>query len=209
MSPPTNVNVDPESPFEESTSLTLLARIRKNDEIAWERLSQLYGPLVYDWCRRMGLSSPDAADVGQEVFVRVWQCIGSFRKQRAGDTFRGWLRVITKRKAQDFWRKRSREQTAQEAMAAAELTVTDFSPNPDEMLPDESEQLHEKQVLYRRAIDLLRGEFSEKTVQAFWKTVVEARTAGDVADELSISVNSVYIAKSRVLARLRSELASE
>src|SRR3954469_7873854 len=83
----------------DETSLTLLALVRAKDEEAWRKLMTLYEPLVRDWCRRCGFRDEDAADVTQEVFVPVPRKIGSYRHDRPGDTFRGWLRTITKSKA--------------------------------------------------------------------------------------------------------------
>src|SRR5437867_2680850 len=76
---------------DDSTSLSLLARVRAHDQAAWERLVGLYGPLVYGWCLRAGLRKEDAADIGQEVFAAVARKIQSFRHDRQGDSFRGWL----------------------------------------------------------------------------------------------------------------------
>src|SRR4051812_43084854 len=70
-----------------ATSLSLLERVRGNQAGAWERLVDLYAPLVYHWCRRAGLSADDAADVFQEVFRAVTAHIAEFRRDRAGDTF--------------------------------------------------------------------------------------------------------------------------
>src|SRR5690348_3168781 len=84
-----------------ATSRSLLERLQANDEAAWTRLVVLYSPLVLDWCRRWGLQEHDAADVFQEVFQAVAGHIARFRKERHGDTFRGWLRVITRNKVHD------------------------------------------------------------------------------------------------------------
>jgi RNA polymerase sigma-70 factor (ECF subfamily) len=53
---------------------------------------------------------------------------------------------------------------------------------------------------------IMRGDFEERTWHAFWETAVEKRQAGDVAQTLGISLGAVYMAKSRVLRRLREEL---
>src|SRR5438552_4110060 len=69
------------------TSSSLLARVRAQDRAAWNRLVDLYGPLVYRWCRQLGLLSEDAEDVGQEVFVAVYRKVIDFRVQREGGSF--------------------------------------------------------------------------------------------------------------------------
>lgn len=189
----------------DTTSLTLLARVRQSDQQAWTRLVELYGPLVYEWCMRAALKPGDAADVGQEVFTRVWSAIGGFRRERPGDTFRGWLRVITKRQLLDFWRHRQHQPQTVNTDAGDLATLhVEF---PDD---DDADQLAEdRQLLYLRAIELLRSDFEPVTVEAFWRVVIDGQPVRDVGQQLGITANSVYIAKSRVLARLRSELADD
>src|SRR4051794_28869712 len=87
------------------TSPTLLQRAQSNEVGAWERLVELYAPLVYHWCRRSQLSPEDTADIFQEVFREVAGHIGDFRRDRSGDSFRGWLRTITTNKIRDHFRR--------------------------------------------------------------------------------------------------------
>lgn len=162
----------------------------------------LYGPLIFYWCLRRGLSVSDAEDIRQEVFLRVSQGIIHFQKVRASDTFRGWLRVITQRLIIDTSRKRKRSPPVVEIDSAPDLFTLDSSASLSEAELDE-----EQQVLYQRAIDLVHQDFAEATVQAFMLTVVEGVAAADVATQLGITVNAVYIAKSRVLNRLRNDLS--
>ena len=88
------------------TSLTLLDRVRGRDPAAWQRLVHLYGPLVQTWCRHWGVTGPDAEDVAQEVFQAVAAGVGEFRRDRPGDTFRGWLKGIVRHKLLDHLRGR-------------------------------------------------------------------------------------------------------
>src|SRR5262245_59702180 len=90
-----------------SLASSLLVRLRGQDADAWRRLTTLYGPVVYDWCRAAGLQAEDAADVGQEVFQAVARGLADFRRQRPGDSFRGWLWTIAHNKMRDFWRRQA------------------------------------------------------------------------------------------------------
>ena len=49
----------------------------------------------------------------------------------------------------------------------------------------------------------IRCDFEETTWQAFWQTAVDGQAAVQVAEQLEMSVGAVYIAKSRVLSRLK------
>jgi RNA polymerase sigma-70 factor (ECF subfamily) len=184
----------------EPTSLTLLERARARDQEAWQRLIYLYAPLLDHWCRRWGVQGADAEDVRQDVFQAVAAGLDSFRRDRQGDTFRGWLRGITHHKLLDLYRRRQNQPVAEGGtdVHLRMLQVAESQPVADEP---------EEQVtgLYHRALELVRGEFEERTWQAFWRTTVEGRSPREVADELGVTPAGVRKAKSRILHRLREE----
>jgi len=184
------------------TSLTLLERIRGRDSDAWRRLMTLYGPLVGYWCQSWGVRGADADDVRQEVFSAVAAGLAGFRRDRPDDTFRGWLRGITRNKLLDHARRRQR---SPEALGGtdAQMQLGQF-PDPDAELPNEPGE--ELTGLYHRALELVRAEFEPRTWDAFWRVAVDGRPASAVADELAMAAPAVRMAKSRVLRRLRQEV---
>jgi RNA polymerase sigma-70 factor (ECF subfamily) len=197
---------DAAAPLVEETSLSLLRRVQAWEVLAWERFVQLYGALVYRWCRRAGLDSPDAADVAQDVFLSTAQSIGRFRRHQNSGSLRAWLRTITRNKISDYFRVKARQPQASAADAGFEENLsaeTSSCPADD----DEQEVSCETGWLHRRAVELIERDFSEATRRAFWAVVVANRQPREVAKELGISINAVYVAKSRVLARLRDEFA--
>jgi RNA polymerase sigma-70 factor (ECF subfamily) len=183
-----------------ATSSSLLQRVKAQEQSAWERLVSLYNPLVYRWCRKAGLQEADAVDIGQEVFVAVSKGIQSFRHDRTGDTFRGWLRTIAQNKLRDHFR-RVQGQAVAVGGSDAQETLEGLSPASQE---DEAE---ETSLLYRRALEFISSEFAERNRQAFWRLVVEDHHVEDVAADLNMTVNAVYLVKSRILRRLREEFA--
>jgi RNA polymerase sigma-70 factor (ECF subfamily) len=190
--------------YDGSTSRSLLAGARQDDPTAWERIVKLYAPLVASWCRRWGIAEQDLGDLLQEVFAAVAGHLGRFRKEQPGDTFRGWLLTIVRNKVCDHHRRRAREPAATGGTEAAihmqqipELALDDLPECDDTLLVDE---------LLLKALDSIRGEFQERTWQAFWRVVVEGRSAGDAGAELDMKPGAVRVAKSRVLMRLRREL---
>jgi RNA polymerase sigma-70 factor (ECF subfamily) len=187
-----------------ATSRSMLARVQADDPQAWERLVHLYAPLVLHWCRGTGLQDQDIADIFQEVFHAVVANVGAFRRDRKGDTFRGWLRRITQNKLRDHFRRLGREPRGAGGSSAQErFAQLAESPSADEaIVPDDEGE----RALFARAINLIRAEFEERTWAAFWRTAVEGRAAKDVAADLAMSPGAVRVAKSRVLHRLREEL---
>jgi RNA polymerase sigma-70 factor (ECF subfamily) len=188
-----------------STSRSLLVRLHAHDPAAWDRLVTLYAPLVWHWCRRMNLARQDAADVFQDVFQAVAAHIDAFEKRRPQDTFRGWLRTITRNKVLDhFRRERNRPRAAGGTAAQLWLAqVPEAEADWDEGDPEEA-ALHSQML--RRALDGIRGEFEERTWRAFWGMVVDGRSAHEVGRDLGMTPGAVRVAKCRVLHRLRGEL---
>ncbi len=191
-------------PSENRTSTSWLLRVKARDPQAWQRLTELYGPLVFHWGRRHGLSTEDAGDLMQEVFGAVVAAIDRFLHAPDQGTFRGWLWTIARNKLCDHFR---REAHREEAAGGTEARLR-LSSIPEIWSDDSLEMTdrNELQKLFRRALDRVRCEFEERTWQAFWLTTIDLRDTSDVAAELSLSTNSVRQAKSRVLRRLRREL---
>jgi RNA polymerase sigma-70 factor (ECF subfamily) len=182
-----------------TTSVSLLERLRYDaaDE-AWTRFVELYTPLMYHWARGMDLNGHDAADLVQDVFATLVKKLPEFQYDRAKN-FRHWLHRVTVNK----WRERCRRCTL--PMADAGTDVMTNVAVPDELPAfDEAEY---RQYLVRRALELMQAEFHPTTWKACWEHTVGDRSAAEVAAELGISVGAVYVAKHRVLRRLRQELA--
>jgi RNA polymerase sigma-70 factor, ECF subfamily len=183
-----------------STSRTLLERARNWDERAWRSLIDLYTPLVIRWCARQGVLGADGDDIRQQVFQSVALNFDSFRRDRPGDTFRGWLRVITRHKVLDHFRRQDGQPQAIGGTDAHRQLERVAEPEPPE---DTDEDLS---ALYHRALELVRSEFEQKTWNAFWRVAVEGRTTAEVAAELDMSTAAVRKAKSRIVLRLREEV---
>jgi RNA polymerase sigma-70 factor (ECF subfamily) len=186
-------------------SSSLLVRVRCQDQVAWQRLVSLYTPLVYHWCRRAGLQAADAADVGQEVFKAVARKVAEFNKERSGGSFRRWLSVVVRTKIIDHHRRQQGEAVGVGgSQAEALLQQLAEESSREGQAGSEADEVH---LLYHRAVQLIQGEFEEPTWRAFWRTAVDGIDAAEVADELGLSRNAVYLARGRVLRRLREEFA--
>jgi RNA polymerase sigma-70 factor (ECF subfamily) len=187
------------------TSRTLLARIRANDAEAWDRLVTLYAAFVFQTCRRSRLAPEDAADVAQEVFQAAFTRIATFEKQKPGDTFRGWLRTITRNKVNDHFRALQREPRA---AGGTEIQVKlSQVPAPEPAEPPAAPRTETpEERLFHAALENIRRHFHENTWRAFHATVVDGRSPTDVGEDLGMTAGAVRVAKSRVLQRLRAEL---
>jgi RNA polymerase sigma-70 factor, ECF subfamily len=186
------------------TSLTLLERLRADEPDAWRAMVRLYSPLVYSWCGRSGVRGADADDVVQEVFQAAATHLAHFRRDREADTFRGWLRGITRNVVLMHFRRGARQPRA--IGGADGLLQLHEATDPAARVNDDDDDARaEADELQRRALELVRGEFEERTWQMFWRATVEGRSPVDLAAELGVTPAAVRKAKSRVLHRLKEE----
>lgn len=187
------------------TSATLLARLRDPaDTDAWSRLLGLYGPLLRRWAERLGARGADADDLVQDVLAVVVRRFPEFVHPDRPGAFRGWLRAIAANCARSFWRSRRTTPTAPGGTDFGEyLTRLE---DPADPLAREWDREHDKAVS-RHLLDRLRGEFEPGTWDLFRRFVLDGQPADAVAAAAGTTPNAVYIAKSRVLARLREEAA--
>lgn len=179
----------------EKTSSSLLKRLRQPAaHEAWSRFVDLYTPLLFFWARRMALQHQDAADLVQEVFTVLVQKLPEFDYDR-DKSFRSWLRTVTMNK----WREKCRRKDPVQHGSLGDL--------PGPALGDDLWETEYQQQVLRRALEIMQTDFQPSTWKACWELVVAGRPAGEVAAEMGLSENAVYLAKARVLHRLRQELA--
>lgn len=161
--------------------------------------------MIYGWCRQGGLQADDAEDVVQEVLQAVNSHVGKFRREQPGDTFRGWVWTVTKNKIRDFYRRQDDRAKAAGGTAAWQQLQQTPSTLPEEM--DASVIAESNTTLTHGALELVKAEFEQSSWDAFWRCAVEGHKPALVAAEMGLSVAAVYKAKSRVLRRVREELA--
>jgi RNA polymerase sigma-70 factor (ECF subfamily) len=189
---------------EPATRPSLLVRIRDaGDGPAWSRFVEIYAPLIYRYARRQGLQDADAADLTQDVLAAVSHGIRRLEYDPGRGSFRGWLFTVTRNKLRTWWQRRNRQEQAGGDTEALQLLQE--QPAIEDASAWESEY---RQRLFSWAAAQVRGTVEKSTWQAFWQTAVEGKKAGQASDALGMSVAAVYMARSRVLARLK-ELVQE
>ncbi len=185
------------------TSLTLLEQVRANHAEAWDRLVDLYAPLVRYWGRRSQLGDEDVAEVFQETFRAVATHIQSFRRDRKDDSFRGWLRTITTNKIRDHFRRLDGQAIAEGGSVGQMKLAAISDPLSDE---DENSEQDIMRASVHRMLEMVRCDFEPRTWEAFWKCQVEGRGTDEIGMQLGMTPAAVRKAKYRVLRRLREEL---
>jgi RNA polymerase sigma factor (sigma-70 family) len=181
-----------------TTSLTLLDRLRRPDQVdAWERFVQLYAPILLHWAELQGFQGADAEDLSQTVLLKLIRLLPGYERKE-GHSFRGWLFTICRNECRDFRIRR----------ATRALQTTDgLGDIADESNPGDLDEAEYRKWLVHRTLELIRPDFSSDTWLAFTQFVLEGQPAAPVAKRLGITANAVYLARNRVLTRLRQELA--
>lgn len=186
------------------TSASLLERVRTQpDAASWKRLVDLYTPLLEGWLRRNGVTHNDVDDLVQEVMETLVREIPNFHYDPERGSFRAWLRTITVNRLRMFWR--SRRTTPLATGDSDFAKKLDELEDPDSALTRLWDQEHDRHVVHR-LLEMIEPEFEAITWKAFRKVALEAIKAPTVASELGISINTVYLARYRVLHRLRQEM---
>ena len=188
-----------------ATSASLLDRVKADPRsTAWQRLVEIYEPLVRGWLRRHQTLSHDADDVVQDVLAVVVRRLPDFEHNGRVGAFRTWLRTITANCLRDHWRSGKRRPTATGDTDFQQILVQLEDPTSD--LSKLWDQDHDRHVT-RKLLEMLRNDFEATTWRAFERTALDGVAANQAAQELGLTPNAVFIARSRVLARLRQEAA--
>jgi RNA polymerase sigma-70 factor (ECF subfamily) len=185
------------------TSASLLQRLREQPQgEAWQCLVGIYTPLLKQWLGRYGLQSSDVDDLVQEVLAVVVREMPQFEHNQRTGAFRRWLRTILVNRLRGFWRAR---QSRPLATGDSDLgQMLDQLEDPQSGLSQLWDKEHDRHVM-ARLLEQIEPDVKPATWQAFRRVVLDGKDEETVAAELGMSVNAVFIAKSRVLAKLRRE----
>jgi RNA polymerase sigma-70 factor (ECF subfamily) len=184
----------------EKTRQSLLLRARTGQEEAWKDLTDLYRPLIIGWLNRQGVPAVDLDDLSQDVLLSVVRHLPRFEHSGRRGAFRSWLRTIVCSRATDYWRAAGGPAGGGSGAAAALQQIADL----DSDLNRQWDEEHDRYVL-GCLLDLVEEEFEPTTLRAFRRLALDGASGAEVAGELGLSVAAVYVAKSRVLQRIRRE----
>lgn len=186
------------------TSLSLLYRAQdSSDRESWNQLVALYVPLLQNWLRRYDVQSSDADDIIQEVLIALSKQLPSFEHSGRDGAFRKWLRLTLVHRLKGYWKTRGRLPSAQGGSDPQRMLAE--LEDPATVITEIWNRDHDRHVL-RQTLAKIQPRFASTTWQAFYAATVEGTPAKEIAKNLGISANSVFVAKSRVLSHLRREV---
>ncbi|MFK7817741.1 MAG: RNA polymerase sigma factor [Planctomycetaceae bacterium] len=182
------------------TRQSLLVRLQGQSSDAWAEFLEIYEQAILNYSRSRGLQDADARDVTQEVLAAVTNKIESWDPTMTRGTFRGWLFRAARNIAVDRIRKQSRQAKASGDTRVAQM----LSETPGDTDADSDAFWAEyRRKVFHWAAEKVRPEVKESSWQSFWLTSVEGRKPEEIAEQLGLSIGSVYAAKFRIVARLR------
>ena len=186
------------------TRPSLLLRLRDaRDQQAWGEFLEIYQPLIFRLLRRFGLQDADAREVTQEALLSVAKAVERWKDDPSRGSFRGWLATITRNLVVNFLIRQARHPrgTGDSGFARWLNEV----PSPDCQESQLFRLEHRRQIFWWAASEI-ENEFRSESWRAFWETSVAGREVADVARELKMSAGAVYVARSRVMKRLREKV---
>ncbi len=182
-----------------TTQHTVIERLRAGEGIAWEEFEECYRKLVYLRARDRGLYDHEKADLLQEVMLSLYKNETLFKFDKSKGRFRDYLKKIIDRRAFDILRKRKNVETSLQSLAEGGAVL-----KSDEFEASEKHWMNEwRRHLLDQALNKVKSQITEVTYEAFVMLFVDQIDANRVADSLDLSIESVYVAKHRVLKRLR------
>ena len=183
------------------TRISLILRLpRSADGAAWREFVELYEPLILRFARARGLQPNDAQELVQRVFVAVAGAVERWEPDPARGSFRCWLFRIARNQLIKQVTARSREKSVGGTSNFVKLHQQLPGSSSDLELEIEREY---RQAVFKLAAQRVRSNVHVQTWQAFARSMIDGLPLQQVADELKISIGAVYIARSRVIARLR------
>ena len=184
------------------TSTSLLRRVRTFDEEAWQALVATYGERVYRWCRVAKLQHEVAIDVTQDVFIAVFGSMDRFRRERQSDGFRKWLRGITAKRIGAYWRRQFPLSPPVGGSDWQGLLGALEAPHVSGSTSDGGTSRSDDDIR-RQAIEHVRRETTARDWAILERLALSGQSAVKVADEFGVSVNVVYLVRSRLMRRIR------
>ncbi len=186
-----------------ATPISLLERLRlQPDADSWQRLVDLYAPLIARWLRGLDVQPTDVDDLTQETLAMLVRELPAFHHNLRPGAFRRWLRGIVLNRLRTL--RRTRQPLSAAGAPSLEQTLGRLE-DPASDLSRRWDEEHDRHVV-RRLLELIEPEFEPATWRAFRMVVLEGKPTREVAVTLALSANAVRIAKSRVLARFRREI---
>ena len=184
-----------------ATRHSLIVRLKdEQNELAWTEFVCLYEPFLYRLAERQGVPAHHVPDVVQQILLAVAKSVDGWTDDAKGASFRRWLTTVARNIVIRFMTRERKHGGAKGGTEVLELmqSVVDT--------PDRQQIERYEHELIVWAAEQVKGEFIESSWAAFWATTIDGRSVNDVASELNISPGSIYMSRSRIMARIKAKV---
>lgn len=191
--------------FDIPTRHSMFARLHDDDEQAWSRFVKQYSPMIAAWCLRQSLTESEAADVTQNVLVKLVPIMRESRYDPTKGNFRSWLKTVTNNAVCDVmrtWNRPGKGSGCSAVLNQLQMLEDPRSRADLEQCIDEEYQ----RIAISEASHRVKARVRDFTWRAYEITAIEQRPAQEAAEELNMKIAEVYVAKSRVIKMLREEI---
>jgi RNA polymerase sigma-70 factor (ECF subfamily) len=178
--------------------MLLMGLRNRNDDRIWTEFCARYQPLLVAFGQRLGLVLQDAQDAAQETLLAFVNAYREGKYDRQKGRLRTWLSGIARHKIRDIRRRRAREP----GLAYGGAGQIDVGEIADEGV-NEIWEAEWKRAIANACMEQVRNQFEPTTIRAFELFVLNDWPADEVASVLGTSRNAVFLAKRRVLSRMR------
>ncbi len=185
----------------QNTRHSLIVRLNdEQNELAWGEFVAAYEPFLCRMASRQGVPDQHVSDVVQQVLLAIAKSVDGWKDDGQSGSFRRWLTTVCRNIVIKFMT-RERKHTP----AAGGTEIVELLQNvPDEPTTNDVKQYEHELIVW--AAEQIRGEFIESSWAAFWATVIDGRSVNEVAKELNITPGSIYMSRSRIMARIRRKV---
>lgn len=185
------------------TRHSLIVRLNKQHQPSWFEFASVYEPFLTNLVRRCGVPERDGHDVVQQIMIAVTKSLDSWTDDGRPESFRRWLNVVARNVAIKFMQTERKRQTA--SGGSDMVAVLQNIPHDASAFEDEQVKRYQHELIIWAA-DQVKSEFIESSWRAFEETMINQRSVEEVAKELNVTPGSIYMSRSRILARIRKKL---
>jgi RNA polymerase sigma-70 factor (ECF subfamily) len=184
------------------TSASLLDGLRDHaNRTVWQQFAARYQPMLVRYARRLGLAEADAEDAAQQTLIAFSESYRDGKYDPLKGRLRVWLFGIARNQVRNL-----RRRIGQHEMQVVDETQHTgfFARLPDDDVFERIWEEEWRDAVVRQCLAEVAREFDERTLRAFELFAWKGQTAQEVAQQLDMTPNAVFIAKHRVMKRIRA-----
>jgi RNA polymerase sigma-70 factor, ECF subfamily len=183
------------------TRPSLILRLKgERNELAWTEFLAIYESFLRQLVSRQGIVERDVSDATQQLLAAIARSVEGWQDDGSPASFRRWLHRVARNVVIKFLARERRQVHGRGGTDFCEL----LQQVPQQPSEDQLRAYEHELVVW--AAQQVHEEFQQTSWKAFWETLVAGRAVGEVARELGVTPGSIYMSRSRIMARIRTKI---